>query len=291
MRLPLSLFAASWLRALWRRSKTCIERATVTNVALSQCASHLVTPSLTRSPRRRLHLRSSDSPSTPKGFHPSRPPPPTPTPTFILSSPFCTRQRSTPPSIHSLDHSLLRLPWPSNLVPLTKYARPPLSSSAPSSAPAKALSPPAIAEMSRSRAPSSFSLVSLASHLVPPSLPPTSSSHCAHSNMLHTYRRNIHDWYYDLPHSEQIHCRWSVFSLPTSLTLAQCFRYQPGRKEILMFFYLYAIIELLAIFLDSGIIPTANVSYPVRILSPNTLHSPSPTAHTRSGSQQYTQAS
>ena len=30
-----------------------------------------------------------------------------------------------------------------------------------------------------------------------------------------------------------------------------------------MFFYLYAIIELLAIFLDSGIIPTANVSYPV----------------------------
>ncbi|CAL1696824.1 unnamed protein product [Somion occarium] len=35
-----------------------------------------------------------------------------------------------------------------------------------------------------------------------------------------------------------------------------------GRKEIIMFFYLYAIIELLAIFLDSGIIPTANVSYP-----------------------------
>jgi len=29
-----------------------------------------------------------------------------------------------------------------------------------------------------------------------------------------------------------------------------------------MFFYLYAIIELLAIFLDSGIIPTNNVSYP-----------------------------
>ncbi|KAH8101410.1 chitin synthase III catalytic subunit [Cristinia sonorae] len=35
-----------------------------------------------------------------------------------------------------------------------------------------------------------------------------------------------------------------------------------GRKEIIMFFYLYAIIELLAIFLDSGIIPTSNVSYP-----------------------------
>jgi len=35
-----------------------------------------------------------------------------------------------------------------------------------------------------------------------------------------------------------------------------------GRKEIVMFFWLYAIIELLAIFMDSGIIPTANVSYP-----------------------------
>jgi hypothetical protein len=30
-----------------------------------------------------------------------------------------------------------------------------------------------------------------------------------------------------------------------------------------MFFYLYAIIELLAFLLDSNIIPTANVSYPV----------------------------
>ena len=36
-----------------------------------------------------------------------------------------------------------------------------------------------------------------------------------------------------------------------------------GRKEIIMFFYLYAIIELLAIFLDSGIIPTASTVYPV----------------------------
>ncbi|KAI5451276.1 Chitin synthase, class 7 [Naganishia albida] len=35
-----------------------------------------------------------------------------------------------------------------------------------------------------------------------------------------------------------------------------------GRKEILLFFYLYFIISLLAIFLDSGIIPTANVVYP-----------------------------
>jgi hypothetical protein len=36
-----------------------------------------------------------------------------------------------------------------------------------------------------------------------------------------------------------------------------------GRKEIVMFFWMYMLIELLAMFLDSGIIPTANVSYPV----------------------------
>jgi len=35
-----------------------------------------------------------------------------------------------------------------------------------------------------------------------------------------------------------------------------------GRKEIVMFFWLYAVISLLAMFLDSGVIPTANVSYP-----------------------------
>jgi len=34
-----------------------------------------------------------------------------------------------------------------------------------------------------------------------------------------------------------------------------------GRKEIVMFFWMYMIIELLAMFLDSGIIPTSNVSY------------------------------
>jgi len=38
----------------------------------------------------------------------------------------------------------------------------------------------------------------------------------------------------------------------------------PGRKEIVMFFYMYAFIELLAFFLDSGVIPSAHVSYPVR---------------------------
>ncbi|KAF7437400.1 Chitin synthase, class 7 [Pleurotus ostreatus] len=35
-----------------------------------------------------------------------------------------------------------------------------------------------------------------------------------------------------------------------------------GRKEIVTFFWLYMVIELLAIFLDSGIIPTANAAYP-----------------------------
>jgi len=35
-----------------------------------------------------------------------------------------------------------------------------------------------------------------------------------------------------------------------------------GRREVVMFFYLYAIIELLAIFLDTNIIPSSNASYP-----------------------------
>jgi len=35
-----------------------------------------------------------------------------------------------------------------------------------------------------------------------------------------------------------------------------------GRKEILLFFYLYAGIEVLAAFLDSGIIPTSSTAYP-----------------------------
>lgn len=44
-----------------------------------------------------------------------------------------------------------------------------------------------------------------------------------------------------------------------------------GRKEIVTFFYLYAFIELLAFFMDSGIIPSAHVSYAVRdlVIFPN----------------------
>ncbi|KAJ6521397.1 chitin synthase III catalytic subunit-domain-containing protein [Mycena vulgaris] len=40
-----------------------------------------------------------------------------------------------------------------------------------------------------------------------------------------------------------------------------------GRKEIVTFFWLYALIELLAIFLDSGVIPTSNVVYTVRLIA------------------------
>lgn len=36
-----------------------------------------------------------------------------------------------------------------------------------------------------------------------------------------------------------------------------------GRKEIVLFFYIYMFVELLAIFLDSAIIPTAHQVYPV----------------------------
>jgi hypothetical protein len=36
-----------------------------------------------------------------------------------------------------------------------------------------------------------------------------------------------------------------------------------GRKEIVLFFYMYMFVELLAIFLDSAIIPTAHAVYPV----------------------------
>jgi len=35
-----------------------------------------------------------------------------------------------------------------------------------------------------------------------------------------------------------------------------------GRKEIIMFFYMYAVIELLAMFLDSGVIQTSTTAYP-----------------------------
>lgn len=36
-----------------------------------------------------------------------------------------------------------------------------------------------------------------------------------------------------------------------------------GRKEILIFFYLYALLQFLAMFLDTGIIPTSSGVYAV----------------------------
>lgn len=35
-----------------------------------------------------------------------------------------------------------------------------------------------------------------------------------------------------------------------------------GRKEIVLFFYIYMFVELLAIFLDSTVIPTSHIVYP-----------------------------
>ena len=37
-----------------------------------------------------------------------------------------------------------------------------------------------------------------------------------------------------------------------------------GRKEIVTFFYMYFVVELLSIFLDSGIIPSSSDVYAVR---------------------------
>ena len=53
--------------------------------------------------------------------------------------------------------------------------------------------------------------------------------------------------------------------IPIVLDVAVTYREaHTGRKEIVMFFYMYAFIELLAFFLDSGVIPSAHASYPVR---------------------------
>lgn len=57
-----------------------------------------------------------------------------------------------------------------------------------------------------------------------------------------------------------------------------------GRKEIVTFFYMYFVVELLSIFMDSGIIPSSSSVYPVswnplRVLDPMEL-----TTRARSGS-------
>lgn len=53
---------------------------------------------------------------------------------------------------------------------------------------------------------------------------------------------------------------WLLYQSSPFSVLIDC---SSGRKEIIMFFYMYAIVELLAIFLDSGIIPTSSPTYPV----------------------------
>ena len=85
-----------------------------------------------------------------------------------------------------------------------------------------------------------------------------------HSNMFCAYSRNPHDDNHDPAHQEQVHrsrCVASINGFDTASTHLEAFT---GRKEIVMFFYMYAFIELLAFFLDSGVIPSAHVSYPVR---------------------------
>lgn len=85
-----------------------------------------------------------------------------------------------------------------------------------------------------------------------------------HSNMFRAYSCNSHDDNHDSAYQEQVHGSRYVTSSGWPRCACHSPRAFPGRKEIVMFFYMYAIIELLAFFLDSGIIPSAHVSYPVR---------------------------
>lgn len=86
-----------------------------------------------------------------------------------------------------------------------------------------------------------------------------------YSNKLRAYSCNNNDCHHDLPYPEQIHRRRSAspFFIYLPCDRADTWCHFPGRKEIVMFFWMYMVIELLAMFLDSGIIPTANVSYMV----------------------------
>ena len=52
-----------------------------------------------------------------------------------------------------------------------------------------------------------------------------------------------------------------------------------GRKEIVLFFYIYMFVELLAIFLDSAIIPTSNSVYPVSLLHRSSAKTQSSVVH------------
>lgn len=82
------------------------------------------------------------------------------------------------------------------------------------------------------------------------------------SYLFHSYRRHSHDWYHDLSRAVKVHSSWYVTSVPYPRSVTST-DISVGRKEIVMFFYMFALVELLAIFLDSGIIPTASNVYPV----------------------------
>lgn len=99
------------------------------------------------------------------------------------------------------------------------------------------------------------------------------------SHELRAYSCNNNDGHYDLPYPEQIHRRRSAslsFTCPRD-DRADTWSHSTGRKEIVMFFWMYMIIELLAMFLDSGIIPTSNVSYTVSRVH-SVVHSQTPTS-------------
>jgi hypothetical protein len=85
-----------------------------------------------------------------------------------------------------------------------------------------------------------------------------------YSNVFRAYRRSPHDNNHDLAYQEQIYRCRCVSPADGPDVASTHFGAYTGRKEIVMFFYMYAFIELLAFFLDSGVIPSAHVSYPVR---------------------------
>lgn len=91
--------------------------------------------------------------------------------------------------------------------------------------------------------------------------------------MFRAHCRNPHDNNHDPAYQEQVH-RSRCVTFNDTQNVATTYRMaRTGRKEIVMFFYMYAFIELLAFFLDSGVIPSAHVSYPVRdLVIPRIMH-------------------
>ena len=84
-----------------------------------------------------------------------------------------------------------------------------------------------------------LSYFSLVSSRIPLRVLSTNST----SNMFRSHRGHSHDCHHDLPHPLQVHGSRTK-----------------GNHHV---FWMYMVIELLAMFLYSGIIPTANTSYPV----------------------------